>query len=961
MESTKALVVAILLVAAQGLIRAQENQPPVISAPSGATIRGLDLARLAVEVSDPDTSPSDLTYSWSIPPANDPTGAAFFYSRGAPSARPDTATGSSAVTLGLDSGASGNVGRVITVHVEVSDGVNTEGADIPVTVSGVNQEPVLVVDDSRIGTFEDPRLYPGGVGLDATASYDPDGGGVHVLWHIANVASLGGCGVGSFALIGFEGPTPAMTIPLIQDRPDNPARVTIQATVADGLIILTQNFTAYVASPNGCNGADTGGPEVRSIVASPLNATYGQRVTLTADAPSGLSYSWVQLGTTGAGNTVVLSGANSRSASFTAPSFTTTLHFRFTVSDGSTSASRDISVQVSSGGGGGPSGDTGTPSGTSTGQTVAGSCSGGNQAPLAEVPESFTIESGNVAAITASNGRDPDNTVGAPVGGATGSGGGVGYQWRLVNGAGVLTATNLTNTGSATVRVNTPARSDTRTATLEVIVSDPLGCATSYPVQLVMTPAQTQNPSNLPPSARAQFTLSGSTQEAAGQSLQVSCGQGKLEVPVSASLSSDSDGSIQSYQWLVNQSGFAGSVVGVFPSNEPNSTLSIDPCSAGQVEVRLRVTDDGGASTESARFTLNVTVPDNPPIAEAAVRIGMGPGPSIPLGPEDAVAPGDPITLDATSSRLEDGSQPQNMTYFWRPVGCDGLDTCIWPVNPNGAVTSIRAPRDVTDWKGGDRLEYELLVGHNGVQSDPVTVTIPFQQRRYLAQVAAGALGPTSYLQTTVVLTNPTGIEVEVFIDFFDDVGQALTFELDGEPADGPYVVPPFSTQELQFRAPAGEILQGWGVVRSDRPVAVITQYQVINLETNRPTRQVSLFSSAPDSRFSVHFKPRDDMAIAVANPGAAQVTVRFTLSSGRSGSGLQLLTSLQLGPGEHIASFIREIFQEVLDDVGLSLENLTGTRLRIEVEGGRVVLTSLITQGLLPFATNPPVRLQEQ
>ncbi len=936
MKLLKSSAFVVFLLVGQAALPAQ-GLPPTIDPPDSWSVREGDWAQMIVRASDEDTPQSDLVYTWTI--TSDPTGNAFF--RQTDGTEPDVVTGPSsalrlALTVGPNYPAPSFVGQTIDVRVDVSDGENTVGVDIPVPVVGVNQRPVLRVDTNQLGTQDDPRLTGEGLGLDARASSDPDGTSVKVLWQVVGLANGQECTPGSLVLFGKETYTPGFPVPRVTARPGSPMTVTIEALVEDGLIFFSERFIGYMASPNGCSGGGGTTPPlvINSLSALPPTANFGQTVALSANAPDGLSYTWVQLGTTGTSNQVNLSGDRTRNATFVAPSASVDLRFQFTVSDGVGSVSSSITVPVRQGGGGGgnppPSGDTGTPTGTATGQTV---CSqSGNQPAVATVPARFTIDGGNVASITASNGRDPDNTQ-VFVNGIVASG--VAYLWRVANGGGVLNPSALSGINSATVRVSTPSVSQNRTAFLEMTISDAANCGTSYQVELVMTPAPA-TPNNSPPSARLQFQVTGEigTVEALGQTLTLTS---PAEVTLDARNSTDSDGTL-SFGFSLQKTLSRGSAL-LSPVSEGVQRLVIAPDTLGTVRVDLTVTDNGGASDT---VSISFVIEDEAEIPTAAAMAQVN---GVQLQPGDSVEEGTVVTLDGSSSALPDGSQPPELTYSWRQTSGPPVNI----LNADTVLGMFRAPETPS---GSAQLVFELIVGNGNASSVPVQVGVSVAvPPLFFSQVAFGPL-LDEHFRTVIVLINNTDDEAsDVTIGFFGPQGAPLAVQLDGDLWDPalPLFIGPSSSVILPFAALDDSLTVGWGRVDSSVRLTGLVLYQLVDVATGELNSEVSLFSSRQGSRFTTFYGVRDGLAAALANPGTEEARVNIKIIDPLLGPDLPLATKpVILQPGQHLARFLNETYFGALPE-----EFQDGTII-IEAVQGRVIATVLKTQGGVAISTLP-------
>jgi PKD repeat protein len=180
-------------------------------------------------------------------------------------------------------------------------------------------------------------------------------------------------------------------------------------------------------------------------------------------------------------------------------------------------------------------------------------------------------------------------------------------------------------------------------------------------------------------------------------------GQAPLTVSLDASLSSDPDGSIVSYQWSVNGQTLTG------------KTVSVTLEKTEDYPVTLMVTDDKGATdTKTGTITVSQPVATNqPPVADYSASPTSGQAPLT-------------VTLDASSSSDSDGSI---VNYQW---------------SVNGQTLSGKTVSVTLD-KAGD---YPIILtvtddkGATGTKTDKITVSQPVATNQ--PPVADYSASPTS-------------------------------------------------------------------------------------------------------------------------------------------------------------------------------------------------------------------------
>ncbi len=321
--------------------------------------------------------------------SSDPNGSALTYLW--------TQTAGPAVTLSSTTAASATFttptvvsSTLLTFRLVVNDGTSSSApATVNITVvNNVNERPVAQAG-ADVSVNEQTAVTLNGAG-----STDPNGDPLTYAW--TQVAGP------TVMLSSATAASPTFTSPSVTGN----TVLRFQLTVSDAS--LSASAQVQVTVLNSINDP----PVVNAGPAQTVNVGVNVTLSATASDPDGtaLTFQWVQL----SGPAVVLAGATTLNASFTAPTSPTSLTFQVRASDGQATSTAQLTVTVIANPGGRPSANAGPDATVAAGALVTLDGTGSSDPVSAPLTYAWTQLSGPAVTLSSATAARPTFTAPSP-------------------------------------------------------------------------------------------------------------------------------------------------------------------------------------------------------------------------------------------------------------------------------------------------------------------------------------------------------------------------------------------------------------------------------------------------------------------------------------------------------------------------------------------------------------------
>ena len=268
------------------------------------------------------------------------------------------------------------------------------------------------------------------------------------------------------------------------------------------------------------------------------------------------------------------------------------------------------------------------------------------------------------------------------------------------------------------------------------------------------------------------------------------------------------------------------------------------------------------------------------------------------------------------------GFQLENGTSNSRAIikAFDALGNALGTIEQDGLAGETFVGIEATTDPGIFKLTVDYGDGGPDEQIDDLMVD--YQSRptftTYLAQIADGPL-PSGALQTTIVVSNLTNTTARGELRLLDDGGLPLSFEMNGIPGSTfDLLIPPFSSRSFTSGGNALPPTPGYACIQSTVPVDGTAIFRVLDAQRN-VTSEAGVGASV--GRMTVvgavqkFASGNFNSGVAVVNTSGQNTRGRIRLYDPSGTLVASNTDDLDLGPGEHVAKFLHELFSGVAED----------------------------------------------
>ncbi len=306
----------------------------------------------------------------------------------------------------------------------------------------------------------------------------------------------------------------------------------------------------------------------------------------------------------------------------------------------------------------------------------------------------------------------------------------------------------------------------------------------------------------------------------------------------------------------------------------------------------------------STTITFGVTFVELTPAPQATIRYRLEPSGGY-------ITPGASVETSARTIYLDASASTGSgtLSYTWAATGISdatlssGSATQPTLSIPQGATGTVTVSLTAADQEGRSH-SISLLFNITEAPTQPETVL-------NFSQVAVGRIDSQRRFETAVVLVNDSDDEeASGEMAFTNALGGDWVILIDGEPAEElDFTIIPGGAREFTLR---GEDIEfGWMSVTSNIPLAGHLFYRVVD-QNDRILREVPILPVWGYSfRTALGAGAHEFVAVALVNLGENATRFRIVAREDVAPDSPYPTRWIELGPGEHMARYLSELYNE--------------------------------------------------